>query len=94
MAKPTSIKCSEPLYCSEEQVATAVLGPGHFREWQERAPLLERDGLPVVDEVMGGRYLPAVRKYFDQRHGIQTTGAVPQRADGKEDFKCRTRACR
>ena len=91
MAKRTTgIKFSEPLYCTEEQVAAAVLGPGHLPEWQERVPMLERDGLPLVDEVMGGRYLPAVRKYFDQRHGIQTAGAVPQRADGREKFKCRT----
>lgn len=89
MAKRTGIKFSEPLYCTEEQVAAAVLGPGQLREWQERVPLLERDGLPMVDELMGGRYLPAVRKFFDQRNGI-ATGAVPQRADGKENFKCRT----
>jgi hypothetical protein len=89
MAKHTNIKFSEPLYCTEEQVATAVLGPGHLRKWQDRVPLLERDGLPRVDEVMGGRYLPAVRRYFDQRNGV-ATGAVPQRADGEENFKCRT----
>jgi hypothetical protein len=90
MAKRTGIEFSEPLYCSEEQVAAAVLGPGHLQEWRERVPMLQRDGLPLVDELMGGRYLPAVRRYFDQRNGVATAGAVPQRADGKENFKCRT----
>jgi hypothetical protein len=45
-----------------------VLGPGHFQEWRERVPILERDGLPLIDELMGGRYLPAVRKFFEQRN--------------------------
>jgi hypothetical protein len=53
---------------SERQVADAVLGPGHFQEWRERVPILERDGLPLIDELMGGRYLPAVRKFFEQRN--------------------------
>lgn len=78
----------EPLYCSEDQVADAVLGPGHRKEWRDRAILLERDGLPVIDALMGGRYLPAVRKYFDQRHGVSDKHAVPQKADGRNNFPC------
>jgi hypothetical protein len=83
----------EPLYGSEEQIAAAVLGPGHLREWRERAVILERDGLPVIDALMGGRYLPAVRKFFDRRNGVlDGIAAVPQKADGKEHFPCPKKA--
>jgi hypothetical protein len=87
--RPGYARLAEPLYASEELVADAVLGPGHLREWRERAPILERDGLPLIDELMGGRYLPAVRKFFDLRNGVLTGQAVPQRADAKENFPCR-----
>jgi hypothetical protein len=47
----------EPLYCTEDQIATAVLGPGHLREWREPAPMLERDGL-AFDRCAYGRQIP------------------------------------
>jgi hypothetical protein len=58
---------SNPLYASEEQVAEMVLGPGRVRDWKERIVVLEREGLPEIDPLMGGRYLPAVKTFFDKR---------------------------
>jgi len=55
------------LYGSEEEVAEMVLGPGRLRDWRERTIVLEREGLPEIDPLMGGRYLPAVKTFFDQR---------------------------
>jgi len=68
----------EPLYGSEAEVASMVLGPGRLREWREKAVVLEREGLPKIDPLMGGRYLPAVRAFLDQRHGL-----VPRLPSGR-----------
>jgi hypothetical protein len=59
-----------PLYPSEEQIARAVLGPGKVRQWPGLAVVLERQGLPRVDEQFGGRYWPAVRAFLDRRHNV------------------------
>jgi hypothetical protein len=77
---------ADPLYGGEEAVAKMVLGPGRLLEWRERATILERAGLPQIDPFMGGRYLPAVRKFFDQRNGVSDRHAGPPKADGKENF--------
>jgi hypothetical protein len=38
-------------------------------EWAAKAKILERDGLPKVDPLMGGRPWPAVQAYFLRRYG-------------------------
>jgi hypothetical protein len=69
-----------PLFGSEEQVAEMVWGPGRLRDWKERTVVLEREGLPEIDQLMGGRYLPAVRAFFDARSEMirQRRGARPK----------------
>ena len=81
MAKPVG----EHLYCTEEETAEFVLGPGRLRDWRDRAIILERKGLPQIDPVMGGRYWPAVRAFFDRLNGL-TDKRVPAKADGPENF--------
>jgi hypothetical protein len=49
-----------PLYPDEAEIARRVLGK-RAREWPGKAVLLERDGLPKIDPLMGGRFWPAVR---------------------------------
>ena len=86
-----SAKRGKPLYASEEQVAEMVLGPGRLRDWKDRVPMLEREGLPKVDLMMGGRYLPAVRTFFDQRNGVilgQNGKVVLKVPDGKDNVPC------
>jgi len=34
------------------------------------AAVLERDGLPKIDPLRGGRFWPAVRQWFLDRHGL------------------------
>lgn len=41
-------------------------------EWKAKAAVLERDGLPRIDPVMGGRYWPAVQAYWNRRYGISS----------------------
>ena len=82
-------KPENPLYGSEEQVAEMVLGPGRLRDWKERTVVLEREGLPEIDPLMGGRYLPAVKTFFDQRSEVIKQRRGLRRAPRSEgDDKC------
>lgn len=87
-----------PLYPDEAAVAAAVMGPKRARDWPEKARYLEdKHGLPRVDELMGGRFWPAVVAFFRERHGMSVDGrpgpisktirVVPYKPDGKENYK-------
>ena len=54
------------------------------RRWREIARQLEREGLPKIDPVMGGRFWPAVIAFFHGRHGIGNM--VPSDPDGEEHW--------
>lgn len=38
--------------------------------WRAKAAILERDGLPKIDPIMGGRYWPAVQAYMNRRYSL------------------------
>ncbi|WP_439398451.1 hypothetical protein ACRQ5Q_14395 [Bradyrhizobium sp. PMVTL-01] len=59
-----------PLFPTEQALACALLGPGRTTEWNQIAPLLEKRGLPKIDGLMGGRYTPAVRRFFDLEYKV------------------------
>lgn len=65
-----------PLFASEEAIAGALMGPGKTAEWRQIAPLLERRGLPTVDGLLGGRYTPALKAFFDREYGIHSEAQV------------------
>jgi hypothetical protein len=86
------------LYPDEAEIARRVLG-ARASEWPGKAAVLERDGLPKIDPLMGGRFWPAVRQWFLDRHGLsaQLSGdaplpgksrvrVVPFAPDGEADF--------
>jgi hypothetical protein len=52
-----------PLFAADSLIGAAVIGPGRACEWPAIASLLETRGLPKIDELMGGRYVPAVRVF-------------------------------
>lgn len=52
-----------PLYPDEAEIAQRVLGR-RAREWPSKAIILEREGLPKIDPLMGDRDLRIV--YRDQ----------------------------
>jgi hypothetical protein len=54
------------------------------KRWREIARQLEREGLPKIDPVMGGRFWPAVAAFFRGRHGLDSI--VPSDPDGKEHW--------
>ena len=74
------------LYPSEEEIAQRVLGEGKVKQWIALVPTLEREGLPRVDPLFGGRFWPAVRAWFEQRNGLRPE-LVPSGADGQEVWK-------
>jgi hypothetical protein len=59
-----------PLYPDEKQIAIAILGPQRAQEWKAKAALLEREGLPPIDTLMGGRSWVAVQRFFATRDGL------------------------
>jgi hypothetical protein len=67
-----------PLYPDEATIAVLVLGK-RAKDWPRIAKYMEdKHGLPRVDELMGGRYWPAVEECFGLRQGYS---ALP-RVDG------------
>jgi hypothetical protein len=77
---------SVPLFATDDILGATLLGADRVQEWRQIAPLLEARGLPKVDQLMGGRYVPAVRAFFDHQYGLDRGGAPPLAPDGAEDF--------
>ena len=75
-----------PWFAGDNKLGAALFGPDRVQEWRQIAPLLEARGLPKIDPMMGGRYVRAVRAFFDHRYGLDRPGAVPLAPDGLEDF--------
>jgi len=72
-----------PLFASEDDLSTALMGTGKITVWRQIAPLLEGDGFPKIDALMGGRYTPAVRAFFDREYRLNAAHPVAAR-DGPE----------
>ncbi|GJE60730.1 hypothetical protein [Methylobacterium trifolii] len=52
--------------------------------WKAKALILERDGLPRIDPMMGARYWPAVQAYWNRRYGLSHVEASA--LDGQENL--------
>lgn len=59
-----------PLFASDAEIGTAVLGPVRAGEFHGMATLLERFGFPKIDPRAGARYTPAVKRYWDAEYGL------------------------
>jgi hypothetical protein len=78
---------SLPLFATDDMLGAALLGFARAQEWRQIVPLLEGRGLPRIDALMGGRYVPAVRHFFDHLYGLDhRDGGAPLAPDGVEDF--------
>src|SRR5215470_16090752 len=71
-----------PLFASDEAIGEAVLGRERRGEFHGLATLHERDGMPKISAVWGGRYVPAVRAFLDAQYGL--AAAVPLAPNGVE----------
>jgi hypothetical protein len=67
-----------PLFADDNAIGQALLGVARASEWQNLVPIYERRGFPRFDQVMQGRYVPAVRAFFDREYGIGATPIKPQ----------------
>lgn len=74
-----------PLFADDTAIGAALLGAERARDWPPLAKLLERRGLPKIDTLMGGRYVPAVRAFFDRDYGL-AGAAMPLAPDGPEEL--------
>jgi len=65
-----------PLFADDEQIGEVVMGPGKTKEWHAILPLLERRGFPSIDGLLGGRYVPAVKAFFDREWRVDGTVSI------------------
>lgn len=72
-----------PLFADDKAIGAALLGPDRAGEFKGQAALLEPKGFPTIDARFGGRYVPAVKAYFDLEYGLSED--KPQRPGGPED---------
>lgn len=54
------------------------------KSWEGKAIVLERDGLPRIDAVMGGRYWPAVLAWWNRRYGLSIVEV--SQLDGRDNL--------
>lgn len=72
-----------PLYATDKQLAAVILGE-RGGMWAGIAKHYEGRGLPPIDSLFGGRYVPAVVKFFDALNGVNGQAPFPSQ-DGKEN---------
>lgn len=85
MPRTRSTPATDSLFIAEAEVARR-LGKDPVA-WSGIAVVLEREGLPRVDPLFGGRYWPAVQAFFHRRYGLLNLSAAGQIVpDGQENF--------
>lgn len=57
-------------------VAADLVELGRLRHYLTREQDARLSGFPTIDGLMGGRYTPAIRAFFDREYGIQGNGHV------------------
>lgn len=65
-----------PAFASEDDLATALMGTGKITAFRAVVPLLEKRGFPTIDGLMGGRYVPAVKAFFNREYAVDGEAQV------------------
>ncbi len=73
---------SAGLFPCEEEIARRLSQSP--LEWRAKAGILEREGLPAIDPIMGGRYWPAVQAFWNRRYGLSSVEV--SQPDGTENL--------
>jgi hypothetical protein len=73
---------SQGLFPSEAEIARRL--SQESKDWAAKAAMLEREGLPRIDPIMGGRFWPAVTAFWHRRYGLSTVQA--SQPDGEENL--------
>jgi hypothetical protein len=71
-----------PIFADDNAIGQALLGTIRAAEWQSLVLIFERVGFPRIDPLMGGRYVPAIKAFFDRQYGL--THVAPTVRDGIE----------
>lgn len=74
-----------PLYADDKAIGAAVLGPERSGEWVAMAPLLENRGLPKIDALHGGRYVPSVARWYEYFNGVTSVAPSAPRGIAKPE---------
>jgi hypothetical protein len=78
-------KSTSGLFPSEAEIADRLCQTP--KTWAGLAVVLEREGLPRIDPLLGARYWPAVRAFMDRRSGLSRATHVPVGPDGEETWQ-------
>lgn len=70
------------LFPSEAEIARRL--SQHPSTWKAKSSVLEREGFPRIDPLMGGRYWPAVFAWWNRQYGL--TNLNISQPDGEEDL--------
>lgn len=81
-ARDLDLRQSVGLFPCEREIAHRL--SQDLSGWRARAVVLEREGLPRICPIMGGRYWPAVLAYFNRRYGVANLS--PSATDGMENL--------
>jgi hypothetical protein len=73
---------NQGMFPCEDEIARRL--SQHPSDWAHMASILEREGLPRIDPLMGGRCWEAVQAFFRKRHGLSSIEIAP--IDGEEDL--------
>lgn len=82
MSARRGVTRDQGLFPSESEVARRLSQDA--KSWAAKAHMLEREGLPRIDAIMGGRYWPAVQAFWHRRYGLSTVQA--SQPDGEENL--------
>ena len=83
MSRPRKTWADLPLFATDEDIGEAVLGYARRKDFAGLASLQERHGMPKLDPVWGGRYVPAVKAYLDSDYGLSAvTPLAPNGIEG------------
>lgn len=82
VARSSSVVRSQGLFPCEAEIARRL--SQNPRDWAAKAIILEREGLPRVDPIMGGRFWPAVQAFWQRRYGLSNVQA--SQPDGEENL--------
>jgi hypothetical protein len=85
-----------PLFATDVEIGTAVVGIDRAEHWARvTVKNLEKQvGFPKFDEAHGGRYTPAVRRFYETFHGTQplaraSVQPMPEGTQGWTDRRSR-----
>lgn len=80
--QPELAESSDCLFLDEKEIARR-LGL-RARDWPAKAKSLEHQGLPPIHPLIGRRYWPAVRAFWDKQYGL--TRIDVSQPDGEENL--------